>query len=77
MEWGSVISSLLALIFGLLGLQWKEQRSFNAKISDEVKSKLDKEDCKESRDGCSRGPSWDDFNRHSHTGLPPDARITR
>jgi len=57
-EWGPVISALLALILALLSLQWKDQRNFAKQISEEVKAKKDKVECKEDRDDCPCVTIW-------------------
>jgi hypothetical protein len=79
-EWGPVISALCALILALLGLQWKDQRDMHKQLKGELDKKVNREECKSWRDLCPiehHGPSWEEFNIHSHTGLPKDAKVLR
>ena len=72
---GSLMSALLALVLAVLGLQWRDQRAMINKLSEKLDCKIDRYECKERRGNCTKGPAWDSFREHSHTGLPPESKV--
>lgn len=48
-------------------------------MSEKLDLKKDKEDCREAEGKCDRNFSdlWDVVNRHSHSTLPLESRVTR
>ena len=66
----AVMTVLLSLILGRL-----------TRLEDKLDAKVDKEFCEHQQQVCEReygrGPFWEVFNRHSHTGLAADSKVTR
>ncbi len=73
MNWGPVIAGLLCVISALLSvLVWQFNR-----VTEKVDDKVDKSDCEKDRQNCSRGPDWNVFNHHGHTGLPVNSKVVQ
>jgi uncharacterized membrane-anchored protein YhcB (DUF1043 family) len=67
---GTVMTVLLGLILGRLG-----------SLEKKLDNKVDKEFCDHQQAVCEkaygRSDFWEVFNRHSHTGLSAESKVTR
>ncbi len=83
-EVGNLNSVLLLLVAALVGLVSWQIRN----LAVAVKAKVDECLCAERRQTCVAGCSvkelekgqeelWEAFGKHGHTGLAPEARVTR
>ena len=67
---GTVMTILLSLILGRI-----------SRLETKLDTKVDKEFCDHQQEVCEKSYGqrdyWDVFNRHSHTGLAADSKVTR
>ena len=73
--WGPIISFLVAIIVCLLSALVCQ----NSEISKKLNLKVDEADCKEKHRLIEKeeGNLWNALDRHSHTALPDNAKVTR
>jgi hypothetical protein len=73
--WGPLVSFLLGIIAVLLGVLVRQ----NSKLECKVEDRVEKEACDKQHEATSKDREgiWGALNAHSHTGLPPDARVVR
>lgn len=76
-----LIAGLIALFGGVNTILLGVLISRQSKLEDKLDGKQDKAACDKQQKICLReftnDDFWDVFNRHSHTGLPSDSKVTR
>jgi hypothetical protein len=75
MDWGPIISFLLAVIACLMGIVVKQ----NSRLAEKVDEKVDEKSCEAYHRKTEKETEglWGALNNHSHVGLPPDSRVIR
>ena len=72
-----LIAAVSAVILFLLGLILNRL----SRLEEKLDGKVDKAFCDHQQETCQREYGqerfWEEFNRHSHTGLPADSKVTR
>ncbi len=76
-----VLTGLIAVLATVMTVLLSLILSRLSRLENKLDSKVDKEFCEHQQEACEkqygRGPFWEVFNRHSHTGLAADSKVTR
>ena len=82
--------AVLAILGTINGFMLQSILTRLSRLEEKLDQSQNKSDCREARDACQkivegkakqlneeRSDIWDAFSHHSHTGLPPESKVTR